>query len=290
MWRTKPVPGTHDSSNLKNNVVDSLNNDKSYIELKEKAREGSDSQNGGPFFTTRANYYEDNGPDRDYMNTNEVQVRPWYFSNGERYPKRTVRSRKTQKRVARLFPNEDPQTDRIQNQLMFIPPNYEKMKEKGNKMILLYNGLNQWHIRPGREVFLNNKCPVDSCTITGDRSQAASADMLLYKDHYIPPNVHRTMNQIYMMYFLECPFHTQNVLSPDAFNWTSTYRKESDIVAPYEKWVYYDPRVKQIEQERNYALNKTKKVAWFVSNCNARNNRLQYAHELQKYIDVSYFY
>lgn len=59
------------------------------------------------------------------------------------------------------------------------------------------------------------------------------------------------------------------------------------MVAPYEKWEYYDPRVKQMEQDRNYALNKTKKVAWFVSNCGARNGRLQYAHELQKYIQVS---
>lgn len=67
----------------------------------------------------------------------------------------------------------------------------------------------------------------------------------------------------------------------------SFFRKDSDIVAPYEKWEYYDPRVKQMEQDRNYALNKTRKVAWFVSNCGARNGRLQYAHELQKHIQVS---
>lgn len=67
-------------------------------------------------------------------------------------------------------------------------------------------------------------------------------------------------------------------------NWL--YRKDSDIVAPYEKWEYFDSRVKQIEQDRNYALNKTKKVAWFVSNCGARNGRLQYAHELGKHIQV----
>lgn len=30
-------------------------------------------------------------------------------------------------------------------------------------------------------------------------------------------------------------------------------------------------------------------VAWFVSNCGARNSRLQYAHELQKYIEVDIF-
>lgn len=45
-----------------------------------------------------------------------------------------------------------------------------------------------------------------------------------------------------------------------------------------------------MEQERNYALNKTKKVAWFVSNCGARNGRLNYAHELQKYIQVCFIW
>lgn len=37
-------------------------------------------------------------------------------------------------------------------------------------------------------------------------------------------------------------------------------RRDSDVVAPYEKWEYFDPRVRQVEQDRNYAQNKTKKV------------------------------
>lgn len=132
-----------------------------------------------------------------------------------------------------------------------------------------------------------------------------------------------------MLYHLECPIHTQNVKVPDAVNWTATYRyvddlnvylwhtkssghikvfpvqsfsdnnkyisillyrRDSDIVAPYEKWQYYDTRIRQQEQDRNYAANKTKKVAWFVSNCGARNGRLQFAHELGKYIDVSFHF
>ena len=36
----------------------------------------------------------------------------------------------------------------------------------------------------------------------------------------------------------------------------------------------------------NLSANKTKAVAWFVSNCGARNGRLAYAKELQKYIQV----
>ena len=64
-------------------------------------------------------------------------------------------------------------------------------------------------------------------------------------------------------------------------------RKDSDIVKPYGKWVYYDAQIKQIPHDRNYALNKTKKVAWFVSNCEANNSRMEYAYELQNYIQVS---
>lgn len=42
-------------------------------------------------------------------------------------------------------------------------------------------------------------------------------------------------------------------------------------------------------QARDYAANKTKKVAWFVSNCGARNGRLAYARELAKHISVDIY-
>lgn len=42
-------------------------------------------------------------------------------------------------------------------------------------------------------------------------------------------------------------------------------------------------------QSKDYAANKTKKVAWFVSNCGARNGRLAYARELAKYIPVDIY-
>ena len=113
--------------------------------------------------------------------------------------------------------------------------------------------------------------------------------MIIFKDSYYLKNFTKLPNQIYMLYMLECPFHTPTHSTPSIFNWTATYRSDSDIVAPYEKWAYYDPDVKQIEQKRNYASNKTKKVAWFVSNCATRNNRLQYANELSKYIKVDIF-
>ena len=81
-----------------------------------------------------------------------------------------------------------------------------------------------------------------------------------------------------MLYFLwrtedyhfncEC---SGSVLQPDLVNWTATYRSDSTIVTPYEKWVYHDDTVKARTQQINYAAGKTKKVAFFVSNCGARS-------------------
>ena len=79
----------------------------------------------------------------------------------------------------------------------------------------------------------------------------------------------------------ESPLNTQQFKRPSVFNWTATYRSDSTVVTPYERWEYYDPGVRALNQTVNYAANKTKKVAWFVSNCAARNGRLEYARNLR---------
>lgn len=159
-----------------------------------------------------------------------IHSKPWYFSGGRRLPKPAKKSRKTRKRVAKLHPSEDLWSDRITNQLMFVPPNYEHYKASGKfKQILLFNGLGPWNIKQGRDVFRNLKCPVNTCKVTANREIANRADLILYKDYYIPTGVARPPKQIYMLYFLECPYHTQHVKFPDVFNWTSTYRLDLTI-------------------------------------------------------------
>ena len=68
----------------------------------------------------------------------------------------------------------------------------------------------------------------------------------------------------------ESPHHTQVFSDISVFNWTATYRVDSTIVTPYERWEYYDGSVQTRVQNTNYAANKTGQVAWFVSNCGAR--------------------
>ncbi|XP_063380712.1 glycoprotein 3-alpha-L-fucosyltransferase A [Cydia fagiglandana] len=223
---------------------------------------------------------EENGADMD--DVSDVAHRLWFMKGGEQRPWQTDAHN------TKLFPEDAPGEDRMVEQLMYTLP---KDEEVPIKKILLANGLGAWGVSSGRTEFLRNKCPVDRCTLSADARDAASADAILFKDHHTPFNVKRPLNQIWILYYLECPYHTASLRpgSTGVFNWTATYRRDSDIVTPYERWVYHDPRITENKMERNYAANKTKKVAWFVSNCHARNRRLQYARLLAKHIAVDIY-
>lgn len=169
---------------------------------------------------------------------NTASSKPWYFAGGKRLPRPAKKSRKTRKRVAKLFPHEDVWSDRITNQLMFVPPNYDDtLKSRKHKTILLYNGLGPWNVKQGRETFTSLKCPVYTCNLTANRETAHTADLVLYKDYFIPTGVARPPKQLFMLYFLECPYHTQHVKFPDAFNWTSTYRYV--YICFFINWVFF---------------------------------------------------
>lgn len=97
--------------------------------------------------------------------------------------------------------------------------------------------------------------------------------------------------QIWILFVVKSAYYTDLNVNHELINWTATYRHDSDIVTPFQRWAYYDPLITQAEQfNRNYALNKTKQVAMMVSDCNTDNEReLLYARELQKYIPVDVY-
>jgi glycoprotein 3-alpha-L-fucosyltransferase len=70
------------------------------------------------------------------------------------------------------------------------------------------------------------------------------------------------MFQVWILHHVESPYHTHAFEQKDVFNWTATYRRDSDISRPYSWWVYYDERVKQnANLDHNFAANKSKKVS-----------------------------
>ena len=77
-----------------------------------------------------------------------------------------------------------------------------------------------------------------------------------------------------------------------------TYRRDSDIPFLYghvnkvkahpENETELDLLIDSYGKEHsNMRGNKTKPVAWFVSQCGSANNRMEYVKELQKYIQVN---
>ena len=70
---------------------------------------------------------------------------------------------------------------------------------------------------------------------------------------------------------------------------TWTYRSDSDIWSPYGSYEELSQEEK-INKTRNkdYTVEKSGLVAWFVSNCGAQP-RISFVHELKKYIKVDVF-
>lgn len=77
-----------------------------------------------------------------------------------------------------LLPQDSAHSDRIPEQLMFVPPADTTLPDNPEdpsaplKKILLWNGVSSWgNTRPGRGFFIKEKCPVSTCAITSSRSE-----------------------------------------------------------------------------------------------------------------------
>ena len=141
-----------------------------------------------------------------------------------------------------------------------------------------------------------DKCPVKQCFATHDRSLLNDSHALIFHPRDIDtedlPN-HRLVHQRYIFYNLEPPFLTtfDSKLFKKVnglFNWTMTYRKDSDIYHPNSENPFLT--IEESTPSLEHLQNKKKKVAWFVSNCNfIKSHRSEYANELRKYIQLDIF-
>jgi len=142
-----------------------------------------------------------------------------------------------------LWPEESPDRDRIINQLMYLPKNYEQIKKSQNlKKILLYFGSKNLNTTNGQHKFLDHNCPVNTCNITDNKSEASVVDAIIFENKIELLQHKRNMNQVWILYILESPLNTEWIrkYNFDVINWTATYRHDSDIVTPYEKFVSYN--------------------------------------------------
>jgi len=96
--------------------------------------------------------------------------------------------------------------------------------------------------------------------------------------------------QRYVFHLVESPHHTGVDLStvPNFFNWTMTYRRDSDIYNPYGNIVANEGSLNFVKLFA-VAAQKSKMAAWIVSNCHTPSKRDVIVNSLAKHIQVDIY-
>ncbi|XP_074657226.1 glycoprotein 3-alpha-L-fucosyltransferase A-like [Tubulanus polymorphus] len=206
-------------------------------------------------------------------------------------------------KALRLVPLSDPSAIwpemdhdiRLTAQLQHVPEQAVKLSKLGKfKLFLLWGGF-KTALLPRRNLNPFLRCPINTCEITEDRSKIGTADVIVIERSAIgsvEPSGPRPKHQIQVMLNKESPLNTPlhyGTGYQSSINWTVTYRRDSTIPVPHGLFVRYNESVRFKVLKRNYAAGKTKKVAWFVSNCYDKNERMKLAEELSKYISVDIY-
>lgn len=175
-----------------------------------------------------------------------------------------------------------------------------RKRDVHTKYILFWTGIKNFHLpnTNGNDLF-EQHCSWKNCFITEDKNliPVDEYDAIMF---FIPTSTDhpketlptkRNPHQRYIFVNSESPirFHDSNAqyVYNNFYNWTMTYRFDSDIVRRHGEIV---------KKNRNYKMptkedvsQKNGSVAWIVSNCNSANRREQIAKNLGKYIKVDVF-
>ncbi|KAB7505851.1 Alpha-(1,3)-fucosyltransferase C, partial [Armadillidium nasatum] len=156
----------------------------------------------------------------------------------------------------------------------------------------------------GHKPFEAACCKEKRCFMTDKRSIIPIEDfdaVLMHlrplKKKYLPKK--RKRHQRWVMYEREPPPYSSNKPRDfdGVFNWTMTYRRDSDIIngygAVYKKKDFTIEDFSNVERLSDsldsVMKTKNKMVAWFVSNCKVGSKRLEYVKELQMFIPVDIY-
>lgn len=187
---------------------------------------------------------------------------------------------------------------------------YPVSEDRPAKRLLFWNeayGTKNFDIGLGKDVFRKAGCPVWQCESSDNRSNPDSYDAIVFHQRSwvisdLPKK--RLPSQRYIYWMRESPSWRFVKTDPMAgfFNWTLTYRWDSESVFPYG---WFSPvnkshlpmkpepellrRLLDEPPPVNYAGNKTKMAAWFVSNCKSHSNRNQFVKLLQEFVPVDIY-
>ena len=124
----------------------------------------------------------------------DPNLRPWFFKGGLRRPKPRGKGEK-----CNIWPESAPHKDRIVEQLMSVPEDYDVKKSPLKTIVIrpwLEPKISRW-AKPGRKSFLGPSCPVNRCSISYDHRKAPTADAIMFRNKLVLPPYKRPPNQVW---------------------------------------------------------------------------------------------
>jgi len=179
-----------------------------------------------------------------------------------------------------------------------------------SKLILYYTkffGANYWYNKDENEVYSNdfnsNNCPisVNACRVTIDQKLFSQSDASLIHlresiDYKKLNNLSRRSNQRFVFFLKESPVHSPILSSKQhghLFNYTQTYRPDSDITATTSQdffWLFNHKIYPNYDFTSILETKESGKIlVAIISNCGGSSSRLQYIKELNEYISVDVY-
>ena len=193
-----------------------------------------------------------------------------------------------------------------------------EVKSHGNsslKRILLWNSPHRIEASAfgtGHQAFLDAQCPFTDCLIVANSSHfwkrllesdfqlLEKFDAVLFNVHELwlsslpPPQYRRPPRQRFVFFTQESP-QTMTTFDPENydnfFNWTMTYRFDSDVRLLYGRFHSVNSTVVNdtSQSDRRQRKKKTNTIAWMVSHCETASKREEYVRQLQDHIAVDVY-
>ena len=174
--------------------------------------------------------------------------------------------------------------------------------DNDTKTILFYTpwfGRKPWPDIASTKLYLSD-CPTKKCKITYNEDDAGKSDLIIFHAPDIPrfvrtkelEKIHRYRCTTQRMAFLSQenimndPLESDVLLPEGFFNWTITFKRESDFHLPFGSYVSL-PSAEPSKPLTNYAAEKNKLVMWAVSRCG--RIREKYVKKLLNYVNVDIY-
>ncbi|XP_055330242.1 alpha-(1,3)-fucosyltransferase C-like isoform X2 [Paramacrobiotus metropolitanus] len=176
------------------------------------------------------------------------------------------------------------------------------------RTILLWDKFPDFSLTTGNDMFQRFKCTYPNCRMTFDRKFLSTANAVLFslrettRLEHLPKS--RSADQKWVFCLKESPVYSyfDEQLLDGVFDWTMTYRLDSDILFPYgfstkrskPQTKLPDYFEKKINHTMQYAFElaayrKLAPIAWIVSRCQSHSHRETYVDQLTSHIDVDIY-